>query len=612
MPADPAGGSILARVVPNAIRRRFVAKFVLSVVLVMLLTGALGAYLYGTTTATLTDRTTAQYESTARLQADGIDRWIEGLRHQTRLISQAPAFQTGNQSRIDYYLLRERQRFREDIYAVHFVSTKSWEVLASTRDAAEGANMTGAAPWASERRRKVAMTTNVASNVLVAGRPYESPGSGGRVIAFVSSPPKGTEYIVVVEANLSACDRSFDQPDEAAFTTVRTTGGGLVCGGAANGIGGTNGNGSGGHAVPPGTLSAAGSGVVTTAEALVSHATVDATGWTVLTHVPKSEAYGLRDRIGTSMLALVLVPLVALGLVAVVVGRRASGELTRLTSYAAEMREGNLDVEIDVRRSDEFGALARGFAEMRDALKQQIEEAEQARSEAEVARAEAVRTNEHLREKARSYSETLSACARGDLTRRLEQDSENEAMDRIASDFNEMVRELELTTGQLKRFAEDVSEGGDAVHSSAEAVRDASEQVAESIQKISDDAHETRERLRAVSEEMDAVADALAEAAADDPDRSFEDPLARVRTVGDLVEDAAETSDTVMAESETVAGAAEEQAAELSEVSQRALDLKRTAQYLGDGISHFETEGEHEFVFQTGAAETDSPPDAGD
>ncbi|MFC6973560.1 hypothetical protein ACFQL1_01000 [Halomicroarcula sp. GCM10025709] len=58
-----------------------------------------------------------------------------------------------------------------------------------------------------------------------------------------------------------------------------------------------------------------------------------------------------------------------------------------------------------------------------------------------------------------------------------------------------------------------------------------------------------------------------------------------------------------MAESETVAGAAEEQAAELNEVSSRAEQLKRYAQPLGDILGRFETEAEHEFVFSGGPSQ---------
>ncbi|WP_123535662.1 HAMP domain-containing protein [Halosimplex salinum] len=594
MSQDPGDGSGLARLLPRAVRERFVYKFFCSVLVVMVLTAGLGAVLFGTTTATLTDRTEGQLESTAQLQADELSRWIDGVSHQTRLISQAPPFQRGNRSDIDYHLLRQQHRYSDDILDVHYVHSHSREVLVSTNDGVEGTNLSQAgAPWARDRAETVGRVTNVAERVYVATDPYESPASGERVLAFVSAPPKNTEHLVVVEANLSTCGRSFDQSAESAYTTVHGDDSAPVCGGTSAGSAGDT-------PVPDGALIANGSGVSTTGEEVVGHATVSGTGWTVLTHVPKSVAFGLRNDIATSMGALILVPLVALGLVGTVIGRRAGAELDELTAKAAAMRDGDRDVTLQSDRVDEFGQLTRGFAEMRDALDEQISETERAREEAEVARAEAVETNEYLQETAERYSEVLAACARGDLTRRMDPDGENDAMDRIAADFNETVRELELTTGQLQSFAEEVREGGEGVHTSAETVKNASEQVAESIQQISDDAYEQNERLTAVSQEMDAVADELEALDAEHDALEFEDPLARIRTASNLIAEAASTGETVLAESETVAGAAEEQAAELAEVSARALELKRTAQYLGDGISHFETDAEHEFVFQTG------------
>jgi methyl-accepting chemotaxis protein len=161
-----------------------------------------------------------------------------------------------------------------------------------------------------------------------------------------------------------------------------------------------------------------------------------------------------------------------------------------------------------------------------------------------------------------------------------------------------------MTTGQLKTFAVEVEEGGRNVQQSAETVRDASEQVADSVQKISDDAYDQKERLQNISEEMDAVATTLETYAEENPDVDFGDSLETIHEIAEMIGQAVDLGEETMAESENVAGAAEEQAAELNEVSSRAEELVRYAQYLGDGLSNFETEEEHEFVFQTGAGTT--------
>jgi methyl-accepting chemotaxis protein len=264
------------------------------------------------------------------------------------------------------------------------------------------------------------------------------------------------------------------------------------------------------------------------------------------------------------------------------------------------MQEGDLDVELHTTRIDNIGRLYGGFAELRDSLRSQIGEAERARKEAEVSRAEAMEMTNYLQETAEEYSEIMQDCAAGDLTQRMEEDGENEAMDQIAAEFNDMIGELEKTTGQLKSYVDEVEAAGAEVEQSANTVRQASEEVADSIQTISDDAYDQKERLRSVSETMDGVASRLEEMAEHHPDLDVADSLEEIRSIAADVEETADRSGSTMAEAENVAGAAEEQAAELNEVSERAHDLQRYAQPLRDILNRFETEAEHEFVFSVG------------
>lgn len=177
-------------------------------------------------------------------------------------------------------------------------------------------------------------------------------------------------------------------------------------------------------------------------------------------------------------------------------------------------------------------------------------------------------------------------------------------MDRIAGEFNEMIEGLERTTGQLKSYVDGVEETGAEIDRSIGTVREASEQVADSIQKISDDAYDQKERLQAVAVTIDrAIVDLEALAAAEDVD--LEDSLTELRRVAQDVSEVAALSEEMMAESGHVAGAAEEQASELDEVSERVSDLQRYAQPLRDILGRFRTEVDDEFVFSVGPADED-------
>jgi len=212
-------------------------------------------------------------------------------------------------------------------------------------------------------------------------------------------------------------------------------------------------------------------------------------------------------------------------LIGAAIGLSTTRSINRLRYLAEQLQAGDLDVDVYSPRIDSIGELYVGFDDMRASLKRQIEEAEQAREEAEVSRAEAVQMNAYLQNKAAEYRETMRECAAGDLTRRLETDGENEAMDRIATEFNAMVEELETTTAEVKRFAEEVEEAGEVLQTSSDSVRVTSEHVADSVQAISDDAYDQKERLEAVAAEIDEVVDVLVDYADDHDDVDFEEPL---------------------------------------------------------------------------------------
>jgi methyl-accepting chemotaxis protein len=245
-------------------------------------------------------------------------------------------------------------------------------------------------------------------------------------------------------------------------------------------------------------------------------------------------------------------------------------------------------------RIDSIGQLYDGFDQMRVELKRTIEEANEARREAERSRAEALRMSEHLQERAEQYSAVMEECAAGDLTRRLDRDDENEAMDRIARDFNEMVDELERTTGQLKQFAEEVEATGEAVESSAESVKVSSEHVAESVQTISDDAWDQKQRLESLSAEIDQFVALFEEYDGEHDDPDLVDAVDRLSEISDQVSAVADVTEQTLGETEIVAGAAQEQTAELSEVTRRAAELTDYARPLREVLGEFETDADEE------------------
>jgi len=606
--------STVRTLVPDFVRKRFALKFVIVLLVMGLAIGAVGFVGTQQFSDHTRDQIESEYSGIANQESNLIEQWVETNRRSTLLAASNPAY-AGNESTTMTEALRTQKndRMSNQVHSLHLVESTggTYQYVASTRFST-GTEVPGTlADWALDR------TFSGSAQVAVSGATQTNSGPS---IGF-ATPVAGTEdrYLVAqvlttdIESDLQGSTRA-----EGGFTQVVNASGSITMDersemGSLDSADETFGQYADTRTVSLGINMQNESGVeirqsngVMSEEYAVGYAPVTFSGitdgpWVVLVHAPTSVLFGDVQQVQQAGLIATGGAVLLMLLIGAALGYNTSSSIDRLKGKAQEMEEGNLDVEVESGRIDSIGQLYGGFASMRDSLREQIDEAERARKEAEVSRAEAMELSNYLQSKAEEYSETMQACARGDLTQRMEPEGENEAMDQIATDFNEMLTELEMTTGQLKTFASEVEDSGQSVQQSAETVRDASEQVADSIQKISDDAYDQKERLQNISEEMDGVAGQLEEFAADNPNVDFGDSLDSIREVASMIEQAADLAEATMSESENVAGAAEEQAAELNEVSSRAEELTRYAQYLGDGLGNFETEEEHEFVFQTGA-----------
>ncbi len=567
------------RIVPDAIRKRFVAKFLLSFVAVLLLTATLGTFFYGDAMATLDSQVDRQIETTAHLQSEELSNWIDGFRRETRMRARAEVYQSGSPSDIGLHLSQEAKNLRSDVVAVHYVDASNGTIMESTNPSTVGTNLGDeGARWVTDNLETVDTRTDAHNFVYVAKHPYESPVDGETVLSFVTAPQKNTAHLVVVEANLTAETNGFSQTFSDSHTTIRGPDGQPL------GVDGSGGEGG-----------ASGSD-----DYLSGTASVPATGWTLQTNVPRNVAMQVSSDVGKSFLLYAGVSLLAVGLVAAVVGYRTRRTLADLTDKAERVEAGELDDEIRSSRIDEFGRLYDAFDSARVAIRDRIREANSASKEARVARSEAEEMARYLEQRAGAYSEVMEECAQGDLTLRLEREGQNEAIDRIAAAYNDMVAELEKTVGQLQTFSGDVAEAGEEVEESAGAVRQAAEGIAESVQQISVDAYDRRDTLEDVSQRIDRLSETLNSVATDVDHPELDEARAQLASAATDLEEAAAATEDTLEETENVAGAAQEQAAELTQVSDRANSLRRYARPLGDVLDRFETENEHEFVFAVG------------
>ncbi|WP_256390864.1 methyl-accepting chemotaxis protein [Natronoarchaeum rubrum] len=242
--------------------------------------------------------------------------------------------------------------------------------------------------------------------------------------------------------------------------------------------------------------------------ALAALALVLLTGavWWVTTRLAATPAQADAVFGGAILLLGVFVTAEAFALVAVrqsVVGGLRT--LDRRTQAVVD--RSRFDDEFEIGRDDEIGRLSWSVAELRDELGAQVDAVES--------------LNRELASVATAQSRTLAACERGDLTRRMDEDTDVPQFDAMALNFNAMMDRTERLVGEVRTFSRTVSEAATATADSVQSARAAAGDVADSTESISEGVIEQHQRvdrtatatgdLSASVEEIAAEADAVAE-----------------------------------------------------------------------------------------------------
>ena len=605
-------------ILPGFLARSFLAKFLLALMLVTVVIVGVSAGTYVQTNEQLNQETETEYIGVANQSATQIEEWRNSRTETTRRLARFEVIQSGTQSERQAFL--QEESFQDDVYHVHLVNRSTANITATTNPAKEGEPLnTREAPW---QTRDIQYGED---GVFISNA---TEALGRSLVSFVTpvETSGGENLILVVQTDLDALARDLPAPSEGVYSQVVDSQGRVVAGTQEtsaldrndgtlqrytaeenagslsmlqDGLSGNTGflqgetvNGTVTAEPPSGTIG----------DYVIAYAPVAGDDWVVATHVPTALAYQLRNTITQSLLALSVTAFLGIGLIGIVFGRGAVSALNRLTQKANRLEAGNLDIDLEVTRRDEFGQLTASFANMRDALRDRIQEAEAARKEAEVSRSEALAMTEYLQEKAEDYSEVMRRCANGDLTQRMEIDNENDAMDQIAEEFNEMLGELEKTTGQLKTFSEEVAESSDIVLTNTQNVRQSAERVTQSVENINTDATDQAQRLDELAASMDEVIDQL-QSLNGNPHVNIGDELEQFENVASVLEEASGQTESIRSEAEDASETSKEQAEQLDEVSERADRLKRYAKPLGGILDRFETAAEHEFVFSGGPSQ---------
>jgi methyl-accepting chemotaxis protein len=220
---------------------------------------------------------------------------------------------------------------------------------------------------------------------------------------------------------------------------------------------------------------------------------------------------------------------------------------------------------------------AREQLELAERKQAEIQDVEAAKAEVEERREEVERLNSHLETKADDYSAAMSRAAGGDLTVRLDAESESDAMTQIGAAFNEMMDDIDEAMGEVRSFAQDVSSASADTVDGVETASDRSEAVSRSVTEIAEGADEQREMLRQVSDEMNDLSATIEEVAS-----STETVVEVAEGTADIADEGEETAEAAIDRVEESREALDSAASTVQRLDDRMEDIGEIVDLIGD------------------------------
>ncbi|MFQ5570360.1 MAG: methyl-accepting chemotaxis protein [Rhodothermales bacterium] len=191
-----------------------------------------------------------------------------------------------------------------------------------------------------------------------------------------------------------------------------------------------------------------------------------------------------------------------------------------LRQAAGAVEKGDLSARVDLAQHDEIGELATSFNAMvaasernTAAIREQTEQAELARQQAEQLQADADEERQYLQRNFASISQVIAAVTQGDLTKRLTIEKEDQVgtlmyqINQMISDLEALTREIQVAGKHLLEAAQRVSVSSDQMSVGAQGQANQTAEVAAAIEEMSatiaeasQNAHEANQTAQRASE----------------------------------------------------------------------------------------------------------------
>ncbi|PGF16135.1 chemotaxis protein [Natrinema sp. CBA1119] len=483
---------------PDRLRETYSVKIGLIFLLVVLMTVLVSALFFGHVSGTVGPAAEDHFSDRTADRSDVAAAWLETNVETANGLAADATVQEGTNAEISERLATAQSTRGDRISEVHYLGGDG-EVLASSADGAVGEN--------------VFETAGVEGATDGPSTAHDAVASDESVLSFVAAVDGESDRYVAVSAPVSAFGATLETADDRRTIVTDTNGEPIASVGEAATVGD---DAVLDAASPDGDGVSTGTPEDSDTEFAATSATIDVGGesLTVTSYDTAAAVYGPQQTATSSLLALLLVVVLHLGLVGIVLGGNISLNLRQLAGKAERMGDGDLEVGFETDRIDEVGSLYGSFASMRDSLRETLSDLEDQRERAREAQRTTEERNRELEAEAERYSEVMATCADGDLQRRLEPETDHEAMVSIAEAFNEMIADLEETVAQVKTISAEVARTSTEVQTSSDEIRRASEEVSTSVQEISDGSASQAEDLSMASTEVKEMSATVEEVAA--------------------------------------------------------------------------------------------------
>jgi len=470
-------------------------KLGIGAAIVFLVIASMGAVTVVQTEGILEGQTSGELKQFSGAQSTQVQSWMSNTERETQYLSE---FLSDSENR-DAELESRVSNLPEELSSIHIINGETGGVETTTNDAYRGTDSSDTSLPDIDYEN---IGTVDAGQVGWVG-PYESSSTESMALAFYTPLPNENS-VLVLEANLNEASNMLNTPANGR-TIVTNREGTVVMSSVPNTIG-ENSNTLGitnedvfdlanqENSVTFQTNQFTDTVTYNGNEQVTGITSLDQTGHIVVSQAPTSSAYYLQRTITDQVAILIIVSLATIAAVLGIIGRDILQSISRLREYGTEVADGNYNPEVtELSREDEFGDLFDTVQTMSSSLESEIRETRN--------------RNQELETVVEQQQSVMKDVSEGDLTVRMDTETEVGQLSNLASQFNEMMDDFQRSIEEAIEFGEEVTAASEQATAGTEEIHQASKQVTDSVQEISSGVENQNNHLDGIATGMAELAE---------------------------------------------------------------------------------------------------------